>query len=104
MEGEQLVNLVVLGVPDINDQQYSAALHRSITFADRQSPWWCIRKGGHYSLVNNVQGDIIHGGTVFTLVSFPDPERARAKKGSGDIATCCLTFEGRDHDDVISRF
>ena len=38
------------------------------------------------------------------LVSFPDPERARAKKGSGDIATCCLTFEGRDHDDVISRF
>ena len=42
MEGEQLVNLVILGVHDINDQQYSAALHRSITFADR--------KGGHYSL------------------------------------------------------
>ena len=28
------------------------------------------------------------------LVSFPDPERARAKKGSGDNA---MTFEGRDH-------
>ena len=38
------------------------------------------------------------------VVSFPDPERARAKKGSGDNATCCLIFEGRDHDDVISRF
>ena len=50
MEGEQLVNLVILGVHDINDQQYNAALHRSITFAGRQSPWWCIRKGGHYSL------------------------------------------------------
>ena len=23
-------------------------------------------KGGHYSLVNNVRGDIIHGGTIFT--------------------------------------
>ena len=71
MEGEQLVNLVVLGVHDINDHQYSAALHRSITFADRQSPWWRIRKEGHYSLegtlftrhyslVNNVPPDIIH--------------------------------------------
>ena len=61
MEGEQLVNLVILGVHDINDQQYSAAhtaLHRSITFADRQSPWWCIRKGGHYSLE----------GTLFTII------------------------------------
>ena len=23
-------------------------------------------EGGHYSLVNNVRGDSIHGGTVFT--------------------------------------
>ena len=37
------------------------------------------------------------------LVSFPDPERTRTKKGSGDNATCCLTFEGRDHDDVIMK-
>ena len=31
------------------------------------------------------------------LVSFPDPERARAKKGSGDNATVSSTLEGRGH-------
>ena len=29
--------------------------------------------GRHYSLVNNVRGDIIHGGTLFT----PTPEQER---------------------------
>ena len=32
------------------------------------------------------------------------PRPHARKRGSGDNATCCLTFEGRDHDDVISRF
>ena len=34
---------------------------------------------------------------LFSVVSFPDPERTPAKRGSGDNTTCCVNFEGRDH-------
>ena len=62
MKGKELVDLIVLGVHD-NDHQCSAASIEFTTFADRQSnlpPCRRMRKGGHYSLVNNVSPDIIH--------------------------------------------
>ena len=34
-----------------------------------------------------------------TLVSFPDPECAHTKKGSGDNATVSWTLEGHGHDE-----
>ena len=57
--------------------------------------------------IGSAEGEALPQALTFSLipiVSFPDPERARAKKGSGDNTTCCLTLEGRDHNDVISRF
>ena len=32
------------------------------------------------------------------------PRPRQANKGSGNNTTCYLTFEGRDHDDVLSKF
>ena len=58
MEGEQLVNLVILGVHDINDQQYSAALHRSITFELRRSAITLVAHTQGGTLFTG--GDIIH--------------------------------------------
>ena len=37
-------------------------------------------------------------------ISFTDPERAPTEKECSDNATCCPTFEGSDHDDVLSKF
>ena len=42
--------------------------------------------------------------TSYWVVSFPDPEHTVATKGSGDTTTCYLTFEGRDHDDILNKF
>ena len=49
MEGEQLVNLVILGVHDINDQQYSASIDH-------------LRA----SQIGNHLGGAYQGGTLFT--------------------------------------
>ena len=65
MEGEELVDLIVLGVHD------NAALHRSnlppsqignrvCHLGDACARGDIIHWRGHYSLVNNVRGDIIH--------------------------------------------
>ena len=39
---------------------------------------------------------------IILCQQFPDTEHASAKEVSGESVTCCLTFEGCDHDDGLS--
>ena len=51
--------------------------------------------GGQYSLVNNVRGDIIHGGTLFTPTPDYMMDRVAEADKENDIATACQENQER---------